>query len=114
MKSKLHRKYVVQDGCNNCAKVCRINEWDEPQSLYCHRDKSERPLSGSVAMKEYFSRDYKARKPKKLRKGESLIDREYRLRDEYTRRQEKKWDAWSEPRRVEAWGGCPQHKREKE
>ena len=50
MIGKNHRQ---QNSCATCAHCTMIYEYDQERELYCHIDKSERPSSGSVMMREH-------------------------------------------------------------
>jgi hypothetical protein len=81
---------------------------------YCHIDKSERPLCGSVAMKEIWHHLYKPRKYKN-KDWNTLTEQEKEDRCNLSIRHSikfsDKWDKWSEPREVEAWGICEKYSR---
>lgn len=89
--TKLHPNYKNQDGCYNC-KFCFIfEEYNEGFSYYCNADGSERPLCGSVYMREGFLAHTQNREEWK------------NLRD--------KWITWAKNREVKPCGICDLHKK---
>ena len=119
---KVHRGYVVRDGCHNCAKSFENHIFDDDTELYCHRDanKVARPASGNPKRYEAFSSEkFKSRKypdgPPQTRVGnDERLTAEYedylKQFKRWRKAQQKKWDAWADLRRVHACGFCPQHK----
>jgi hypothetical protein len=47
--------YREQSSCVNCKHVFTLQEWDEGETYYCHKDGSKRPRCGSCYMSESFS-----------------------------------------------------------
>lgn len=83
----LDPSYDIQSSCMNCKLVEIIKEYDEGSTYYCNHDKSQRPQSGSVQMREMFPWDDDDRANKLI----------------------KEWDAWSEGREVESNGKCDKY-----
>lgn len=83
--------YIIQDSCENCQHACIISEIDSEADIYCNKDRSERPLSGSVLMDEsHFMLD-----------GTKInrLHPQYRINSDA-------WDKWSENRKVNRRGMC--------
>jgi len=121
---KVHKLYLVQNGCHDCAKVFKMPEFDSEAEFFCHRDKSPRPTSGSIALDEgHTSFDFKSRKypdgapdPRKCDDGSLTKAYEDYIKQykRWSSEQQKKWDAWADPRRVHACGFCPQYRSQEE
>ena len=106
--------YREQPGCETCGHVFTELEYESGPYFYCHKDRSKRPRCGSGRMKEGFHE----RKPKELKKDtkswsdmtkkeqEAAMEREYDLNHRSWCRYSDKWEAWSEPREVDARGIC--------
>ena len=82
--SECKKNYRGQSCCANCGGVFRYREHDSGPMYFCNSDNSERPSCGSVLMGEWDCDDS----------------------DEVAELKYEKWDAWSDPRRVESFGIC--------
>lgn len=81
-------KYDLRNGCYNCNGCFIRGDYDSPLTYYCNVDQSERPLCGSVAMKEAHT----LQTPRLSKREASKSYRE--------------WEKWSKERQVRAWGIC--------
>jgi len=89
---RVPKSYKKQNGCWNCEHAFVYSEYDEGCIYYCHYDKSERPLCGSVAMEESFW------------DNSLLEDKEGEIRMEL-------WEAWADNHAVSYSGICDFWKR---
>lgn len=101
------KTYKKQHSCQDCGHVFRMYEYEGASQFFCHFDLLKRPLCGSVAMGEVFPE----RAPFKKNKEYSEMSaeeraHEYELNHRSWARYERKWEAWSEPRAVDACGIC--------
>lgn len=76
--------YRLQQCCKRCRFVERIQEHDDPDHYYCNIDRSVRPQSGSVKMKEFVLNPF----------------------SEEQQRVWSEWDKWCKGRQVEPYGIC--------
>jgi hypothetical protein len=87
--------YSEQNGCHNCSRSFYMYEYDDGPQYYCAFKAGPRPKCGSVCMNEGFN---------------SLTRR---TSDKQYSKNMRRWDKWSDGRKVEAWGICGQYKEDK-
>jgi hypothetical protein len=85
--------YRLLDTCSNCAHVFEMGDYDDPYFLFCAKDALERPLCGSIAMKEAFF-------------PEQTPEMTFGERDRVYEERSRAWDEWSQGREVRASGTC--------
>ena len=83
----MKKNYKEVDTCYSCRFCVVIEEYDSSNRYFCNQDKSKRPLSGSVLMKEYEKTT-----------SEALVI----ARD--------KFEEWAEDRIVDEYGICDEWK----
>ena len=103
--------YFEQNGCHNCSHVFFRYEYDEDCEYFCnHNKKIERPICGSVGMKEDFTSPSDYIDPDKKYNDEEI--KEF-LDDENNwakwNKETEDWEEWSKPRKIKAWGKCELH-----
>jgi len=84
--------YKEQDCCATCKHMFCVDEYEEESDYYCHIDKSDRPLCGSILLDERFP-------DVSFGLDRDAYKKQYRF--SYI-----EWITWSEPRSVKAWGYC--------
>jgi len=104
--------YREQPGCETCGHVFTKREYESGPYLYCHKDGSKRPLCGSIAMD---AERFPDRQPRALPKiwsdmtveeQDAAMDHEYELNHRSWCRYNDAWEAWADPREVDARGVC--------
>lgn len=82
MTNKLPITYHNQNGCYNCKHVFCREEYESEPEYFCTLNEPQRPLCGSVSMKECGS---------VFKESEDINDL---------------WDDWSSGRLVQSFGSC--------
>ena len=83
--------YREQKSCRICSHVFKKREYEEGDAFFCMRDGVERPMCGSVLMKEHFV----------------FIEDKSARRSAYDL-----WEEWAMEREVSAWGICDEYHEE--